>query len=93
MTVRPRTVLLIAFTAATVVFCVVQDRVTADGARQYVERQRAAAAGRASPVTLEEIMGPAVRRSVQQAMAWSLGVMLVGVVWAGVLRSRSGGDV
>ena len=89
---RPRTVVLIALTAATVVFCVVQDRVTADGARQYVDLQRAAAAGQGSPVTLDEIMRPAVRRSVQQAMAWSLGVMLAGVAWAGVLRSRSGGD-
>ncbi|HEY6361935.1 MAG TPA: hypothetical protein VIX63_12560 [Vicinamibacterales bacterium] len=92
MNTRPRTVLLIALAAASVVFCTVQDRVTADGARQYVEMQRAAAVGQSNPVTLDEIMRPAVRRSIEQAAAWSLGVLLTGIVWAGVLRRRRGGD-
>jgi hypothetical protein len=92
MPIRPRAVLLIAVTTAIVVFCVVQDRVTADGARQYAELQRAAAAGHGDPVTLDEIMRPAVRRSVQQASAWGAVVIGAGIIAAGVLRSRSGGD-
>jgi hypothetical protein len=92
MNVRPRTVLLITLAAAIVVFCVVQDRVTAGGARQYVELQRAAAAGRGNPVTLDEIMRPTVRRSVRQATGWSLVVVVAGIAAARVVRTRSGGD-
>lgn len=92
MNMRPRTVLFLSLAAATVVFCIVQDRVTADGARQYVELQRAAAAGRGHPVTLDEIMKPAVGRSVRQATAWSLVVVVAGVAAARVVHTRSGGE-
>jgi hypothetical protein len=61
------------------VFLVVQDRVTADGARDYVERQRAAAVGRLPPITVDEVMRPAVQQSVR------LGLLAGGVVLAGGL--------
>jgi len=86
MRLRPRTVLLIALMAAVVMFCSVQDRVTASGARQYVDRQQAAAAGRGNPVSVDEIMRPAVRRSVEDASLWSALVLGAGVVAAVVLR-------
>jgi len=68
------------------VFCSVQDRVTASGARQYVDRQLAAAAGRGNPVSVDEIMRPAVRRSVEDASLWSALVLSAGVVAAVILR-------
>jgi hypothetical protein len=85
---RPRAILLAAFIAAAVVFCVVQDRVTAAGARQYVTMQRAALAGRGQPVTLDGVMRPAVQRSVRQAALWS-GLVMAGGVVAAVGISRS----
>ena len=90
MHVRPRTILVIAALLAVVVFCVVQDRVTADGARQYVELQRAAAEGQRNPVTVDEIMRPAVRRSVAQASVWSAVVMGTGAITAGMVGRRGG---
>jgi len=87
MAMRPRTVLLTAFVAAVVVFCVVQDRVTASGAQQYAARQRLALAGQGAPVTLEDVVAPAVRRSVQQGLLWSALVMGGGVVLAAARRS------
>ena len=65
--------------AALAVFCVVQDRVTADGVRRYVTAQRAAAAGQRPPVTIDEVMRPAVRNSFERAL-WSSG----GVAAAGL---------
>jgi hypothetical protein len=79
-------VLWAATAAAAVVFAVVQDRVTASGARQYVELQEAAAAGRGNPVTVDEIMGPAVGRSIEHASVWSAVVLGAGALAAGILR-------
>jgi hypothetical protein len=86
MRLRRRTILTIAVLLAAVVFCVVQDRVTASGARQYVELQRAAAQGQGRPVTIGEIMEPAVRRSLAQASIWSAVVMVAGAVAAFAIR-------
>ena len=90
MRMLPRTVLAIAGVIAAVVFCVVQDRLTAAGARQYVELQREAAEGRRDPVTVDEIMRPAVRRSVAQASASSAVVIVAGAITAGMLGRRGG---
>ena len=65
-----RTVLGITFAAALAVFCVVQDRITAAGAERYVGQQREALAGRRAPVTIDEVMRPAVERSVRQGALW-----------------------
>jgi hypothetical protein len=77
MTLRPRGILIATALAAVVVFAVVQDRVTAAGARRYVELQRAALDGRGHAVTVDEIMRPAIAQSVRQGLLWG-GVVLVG---------------
>jgi hypothetical protein len=87
---RFRTGLLLALTAALVVFCVVQDRLTAAGARQYVALQQAAWRGTGQPVTLDAVVAPAVRRSVQSALIWSGIVFALGAGAAGVLARRGG---
>jgi hypothetical protein len=94
MRLHSRAVLLVAFGAAIVVFCVVQDRVTAAGARQYVALQRGALAAGSPPVTIDEVMRPAVGRSVRQGFLWGGLVMGVGVVLASTRRRRRmhGGD-
>jgi hypothetical protein len=81
---------MIAAILAVVVFSVVQDRVTAGGARQYVDLQRAATEGQRNPVTVDEIMRPAVRRSVVQASIWSAVVMVAGAITAGLVVRRGG---
>jgi len=79
MVVRPRGILIATALAALVVFAVVQDRVTAAGARRYVALQRAALAGRGPMVTVDEIMRPAVAQSVHEGLVWG-GVVLIGGV-------------
>jgi hypothetical protein len=78
MVLRPRAILVVTALAALVVFAVIQDRVTADGARRYVALQRDAIAGHGQPVTIDEIMQPAIHRSVQQGLLWSGAVVVAG---------------
>jgi len=79
------------FVAAGVVFCVVQDRVTAAGVRQYVALQRAAIAGGGPVVGLEDVMAPARRRSAQQGLAWGGATWAAGIASAAIIRrSRRG---
>jgi len=82
-----RAIVLIAVAAAVVVFAVVQDRVTAAGASRYVTRQRAAMAGEAPPVTIDEVMTPAIERSVRQGLLWGGAVLTVGL---GIAAAASG---
>ena len=79
MVFRPRAILVATALAALVVFAVVQDRVTAAGARRYVALQRDAIAGRGQPVTVEEIMRPAIHNSVEQGLMWSGLVLVAGI--------------
>ena len=72
--------------AAIVVFAVVQDRVTVAGVGEYVSASRDAAAGRRSPVTIDEVMNPAVARSVRQGALWGGVVLVAGL--GGVLAAR-----
>ena len=88
MALRPRAILAITALAALVVFAVVQDRITAAGARRYVAIQRDALAGRAQPVTVDEIMRPAIERSVQQGLTWGGLVLVGGVSVAGAVARR-----
>jgi len=74
--------------AALAVFAVVQDRVTADGARRYVALQRNALAGRGPAVTIDEIMRPAIQRSVQQGLLWGGVVLALGLGVAGAMGRR-----
>jgi hypothetical protein len=85
---RPHVVLVIAAVAAVVVFAVVQDRITAAGARRYVAIQREALAGRAQPVTVDQIMRPAIQHSVQQGLIWGGVVLAAGVALAGATGRR-----
>ena len=88
MVVRPRLVLITTALVAFVVFAIVQDRVTAAGARRYVALQRDAIAGRGRAVTVDEIMRPAVERSVQQGLMWGGAVLVAGASVAGVVARR-----
>jgi hypothetical protein len=83
-----RKVLWLTFAAAVVVFCIVQDRVTAEGARRYVALQADAIAGRGPAVTIDEVMRPAVARSVRVASLCSGVVMMVGIAAGVVVRYR-----
>ena len=89
MTRRIRMILLITVAAAIVTFAIVQDRVTAAGARRYVALQREATAGHRPPVTIDEVVNPAVRRSVHQGLVWSSAVLAGGIVIAALARGRS----
>jgi hypothetical protein len=70
---------LVTFALAVVTFAVVQDRVTAAGARQYAATAREAVARGSEGVTIESVMAPAIRRSVQWGAASAGLVLLVGV--------------
>ena len=76
---RVRNVLWLTFAAALVVFCIVQDRVTAEGARRYVALQKEALAGRGPAVTVDEVMRPAIARSVRLALLASGTVAVAGL--------------
>jgi hypothetical protein len=68
---------------ALVAFAMVQDRTTASGARRYVTLQRDALAGRGKRVTIEEVMQPAIDRSVRDGLLAAGGVVIVGglIAW------------
>ena len=85
---RPRAILIVTALAAMVVFAVVQDRVTAAGARRYVALQRDAIAGRGQPVTVEEVMRPAIQRSVHLGLLSGGIVLIVGVAAAGAIAAK-----
>jgi hypothetical protein len=76
-------------TAAVVVFAVVQDRVTVAGVGEYVAAYRDAAAGRRPPVTIDEIMEPAVERAVRQGALWGGAVLVAGLVGTLAVRRRA----
>ena len=88
MKVRPRAILILTAVVALVVFAVVQDRVTASGARRYVALQRDALAGHGQAVTVDEIMRPAIRRSVQQGLLWAGVVVVLGLGVAGAVGRK-----
>jgi hypothetical protein len=85
---RPRAIVILTAVVALVVFAVVQDRVTAAGARRYVALQRDALAGRGQAVTIDEIMRPAIQRSVQQGLLWGGVVLVLGLGVAGAVGRR-----
>ena len=93
---KAQALLLVATVLASIAtFAVVQDRVTAAGARRYVELQREAAAGRARPVNVDDVMRPAVRQSVRYGVVSAGAVALVGgatiiALRRGAVRSAGG---
>jgi LPXTG-motif cell wall-anchored protein len=74
--------------AAVVVFAVVQDRVTAGGARSYVALQRQALASGGPAISVDDVMRPAVRRSIEQGLVWGGAVLVAGIAGAFVTRRR-----
>ena len=88
MVAAPRALVVLSFVAALVVFSIVQDRITAAGARQYVTRQREARAGRAPLVAVDEVMRPAVERSVRRGLLWGGVALVAGLVIAEAQRRR-----
>lgn len=85
---RVRAIVLATVTAALVVFAVVQDRVVASGAGRYAALQRAARTGAGPAVTIDEVMRPAVARSVRDGLLWSGVVLAAGLGIAGVVGRR-----
>jgi hypothetical protein len=75
--------------AAVVVFCVVQDRGTSAGVGRYISAQRAALAGQGPAVTVDEVMGPAIRASVRDGLEWGGLVGAIGLSGASVMARRS----
>ena len=90
MSLRPRAIVIVTALLALAVFAIVQDRVTAAGARRYVALQRDAIAGRGPAVTIDQIMRPAIQRSVQQGLLWGGVVLVLGLGVAGLVGSRVG---
>ena len=80
----------VAFTciAAIVVFAAVQERLTVAGVGQYVSAYRDAAAGRRPPVTIDEIMKPAVTRAAWQGALWGSVVLIAGLGGTIAVRRR-----
>lgn len=88
MSRRARAIVLTSAAAAIAVFAVVQDRGTASGAQRYVAAQRQALAGGQPPVAIDEVMRPAVRRSVQQGLVWGGAVLAAGLAVAAAAGRR-----
>lgn len=79
-----RRVIVMTALAAFAAFCLVQDCVTASGARRYVRLHRDALAGRGPLVTVDDVMAPAVRKSVRDGLLAAGGVSVVG---AGIMAA------
>lgn len=82
---------MFSFVAGVVTFCAVQDRVTAAGARRYVALQREAMAGERPPVTVDEVMTPAIRRSLRDGLLSGGGVAALGIGAAALVRRNGRG--
>jgi hypothetical protein len=74
-----RAVVVATLLLAVATFAVVQDRVTAAGARSYAAMSRAAVARGDRPPGMEEVMTPAIRRSVRWALASGTAVLVLGL--------------
>lgn len=83
-----RRTVLFSSIAAVVVFCAVQDRVTAAGARRYVEEQRRTIASGLPPVPVASVMEPAIRDSVEQGARWAAVVLAAGLAGGAMARRR-----
>jgi len=84
--------LWITFALALAVYCIVQDRVTAAGARRYVALQRHALETGGPLVTIDEIMRPAIDASVRDGLLAAGGVVVIGGFVAWRRRSTDNGQ-
>ena len=85
---RVRVIVLLTVVAAAIVFAYVQDRVTASGAREYVTRQSDEIERGSSEVTIDQVMEPAVDRSVRQGLTCGMMVLLAGLAAAAFVGTR-----
>lgn len=86
---RRRHLLIVAALAAVVTFAIVQDRVTAAGARRYAAQARqAAAAGQPLDASVDEVMAPAIADSVRRGALWGGLVFMGGAALAFVIGRR-----
>ncbi len=83
---RSRVIIVVTCALALATFAVVQDRVTAAGARLYAATARAAIARGTEGVRLEEVMAPAIRRSLRWGVASGGTVLVVGLTVARLFR-------
>jgi len=74
-----RTIVITTCVLAVATFSVVQDRVTAAGARRYAAIARQAVASGNRPPSIEEVMTPAIRASVGWGSAGAVAVLVVGL--------------
>lgn len=81
-------IVCLPFAAAVLVFAFVQDRVTTSGATRYVALQREAVSGQGTGVTIDEVMRPAVARSVRQGLGWAAVVLVAGFGAVAVIGRR-----
>jgi hypothetical protein len=88
----PRTIVVLTAVVTVLTFAVVQDRVTAAGARRYVALQRETVTRDAPPVSIDEVVRPAVQRSVTQGLLWSGGVLAGGLAMAAYSGRRRRGE-
>ena len=80
---------MFSFIAALAVFCIVQDRVTAAGAKQYGELSLAAIAKHQAVTPVDAVMRPAIRRSVRLGLLSAGAVLIGGLGTAALLRPSS----
>ena len=73
-----RIVVCVSLAAAVLVFAFVQDRVVTSGAIRYALLQRQSISGQGTGVTIDEVMRPAVERSVTEALGWAAMVIVAG---------------
>jgi ABC-type Fe3+ transport system permease subunit len=85
---RARVVVYVSLAAAVLVFAFVQDRVVTSGAIRYAVLQRQAISGQGTGVTIDEVMRPAVDRSVTQALGWAAIVIVAGFGAAAVISRK-----
>lgn len=88
MSTHVRWIVLVSVVAALAVFAAVQDRVSAEGVRRYVTLQRSAITGQTPQVTIDQVMRPAVQRSVRQGALWAIVVLAAGLSTAAVVSRR-----
>jgi hypothetical protein len=83
MALSPRIIVRVTLIVALAVFCGVQDRVTAAGARRYVALHRAG-----TPSAVDAVMRPAVRESVERGLTWAGIVAVAGLGAAAAVGRR-----
>lgn len=89
MKLTRRGIVIVTCVLAVAAFAIVQDRVTAAGARRYAATQREAIAVGRAGITIESVMAPAIRRSVWWASGGAAVVLLAGLGAAALVRPRT----